>query len=248
MLHILICEDDSHHRAKMEAIVTKHIEAADVEIELILSAGNPEEILAYLEKHPDGHGLYFLDVDLQHDDIDGILLGKKIRETDPLAKIVFITTHEEAAILTYKHKIGAQDFIEKNRPEDIETRMIECVLTAYKRYLAEKEAEPKFFHVNTGNEVQNIPLDDILFFETHPKIRKRMILHTEKGEIDFRGTISEVEKLIPVFFRCHKSYIVNPDKIVRLNKITKQAELMSGQCVFVATEKMSKLSRLVGNR
>jgi len=230
----------------MESIVAKHMEAADVEIELILSAGNPDEVLDYLEKHPDGHGLYFLDVDLQHDEMDGIKLGKKIRETDPLAKIVFITTHDEAAVLTFKHKIAALDFIIKDRPEDIETRMIECVLTAYKCYLAEKDAEPKFFKVNTGSEAVNIPIDDILFFETHPKIRKRMLLYTEKDKIDFRGIISEVEKRVPEFYRCYQSNLINPAKILRVDKVAREAVMVNGQRVFVAERNVATLARMIG--
>jgi len=247
MLHIVICEDDHSHRTKMESIVVKYIETEDVEMELILSASGPDEVLDYLEKHPDRRGLYFLDVDLQHE-INGIKLGAKIRESAPSAKIVFITTHEELAYLTFKHKIEALDYIVKGRPDDIETRMIECVIEAYKRYMQEKDAEPKFFLVNTGSETANIPHEDILFFETHPQIRKRMLLHMEKGKIDFRGMISEIEKLVPDFYRCHKSFIVNPNKIVRLDKAKKKAELMNGQLVFVAAEKMSELAGMIGER
>jgi len=246
MLHIVICEDDHDQRAKMESIVIKHIDAKDVEMELVLSTSGPDEVLDYLEKHPDKRGLYFLDVDLQHDEIDGIKLGKKIRETDPMAKIVFVTTHDEAAFLTFKHKIAALDFIIKDRPEDIETRMIECVLTAYKRYQAEKDAEPKFFKVNTGSEAANIPLDDILFFETHPKVRKRMILHTEKGKIDFRGIISEVEKLVPEFYRCYQSNLVNPNKVLRVDKVAREAVMVNGQHVLVAERNVATLAKMIG--
>jgi len=246
MLHVVICEDNPEHLKAIESIVTKHIETENVEMELIVSASGPDEVLAYLEKHPDKRGLYFLDVDLQHDGMDGIALGKKIREADPRAKIVFITTHDEAAILTFKLKIAAMDYIIKDRPEDVEKRVIECILVAYERYMKEQDAEPKFFRVNTGNEAASIPLDDILFFETHPLTRKRMIMHTEKGKIDFRGLISEVEKLVPDFYRCHKSILVNPNKILRVDKTAREAIMTNGQHVLVARDNVAALAKMIG--
>ena len=245
MLHVLICDDDPNHRANMEAIITKHIATEDVKMELIVSASGPEEVLEYLEKHPDKHGLYFLDVDLQHE-IDGITLGAKIRETDPLAKIVFVTTHEELAYLTFRQKVEAMDYIVKNCPEDVETRTRECVLGAYKRYMQKKDAEPKYFMINTHGTLQKIPHDDILFFETHPRISERMILHMEDKEIDFRGIISKIESLVPEFYRCHKSFLVNPRQIVRVDKVTKEAIMVDGSRVHVAAKKASELVGMLG--
>jgi len=247
MVHVLICDDDPHHRAKMESIITKHIATADVQMELIVSASGPEEVLEYLKKHPDKRGLYFLDVDLQHE-IDGITLGVEIRKTDSLAKIVFVTTHEELAYLTFKQKVEAMDYIVKDRPEDVETRTLECVLEAYKRYLQEKDTEPKYFTVNTQGALWSILHDDILFFETHPRITERMILHMEDNEVDFRGIISKIESLVPEFYRCHRSFLVNPSKIARVDKVMKEAVMVDGSRVHVAAKKVSELVGMVGDR
>jgi len=247
MLQVLICDDDPNHRANMEAIVTKHITTENVEMELVISASSPDEVLAYLEEHPNKRGLYFLDVDLQHE-INGITLGAKIRETDLLAKIVFVTTHEELAYLTFKQKVQAMDYIVKDQPEDVEARTIGCVLEAYKRYLEEKDAEPKYFTVNTHGALWNIPHEDILFFETHPRITERMILHMEDNEIDFRGTISKIESLVPEFYRCHKSFLVNPSQIARVDKVTKEAVMVDGSRVHVAAKKISELMGMIGDR
>ena len=248
MLHVLICEDNSRQRAHIESIITKHINTADVEMELILSSGDPTEVLAYLEKHPGKRGLFFLDIDLQHHEIDGMKLAVKIREIDPYAKIVFITTHSEQAYLTFQNRIGALDFIVKDRPEDIEERTIECVVDAYRLYREEKAELMKYFKVDANGEVWNIPHDDILYFETHPSIEKRVILHMESSEIDFRGILRDVASLVPAFFNCHKSFIVNPNKIVRVDKTEKEAEMVNGSRVPIAAKKMSELLGLVGDR
>jgi len=232
----------------MESVVSRHIAAGDCDIELIVSSGNPTDVLDYLEEHPDKRGLFFLDVDLQHHEIDGFYLALKIRETDPYAKIVFVTTHSELAHLTFKHKLDVEDYIIKERPEDIETRTIECILAAYKRYLEEEDAEPKYFTVNANGEVWRITHDDILFFETNSRVPHNLILHTDNSEIYFRGKLSEIEQQIPELYRCHKSYLLNLDKVNRIDKNTKEAVMTNGDRVHIAEKKMSELVGIFGGQ
>ena len=248
MMHVLICEDDLGQRAQIESIVSRHIATEDVEMELILSTGNPIEVLNYLKIHPDKRGLYFLDIDLQHREMDGMELATIIRKTDPYAKIVFITTHSEKAYLTYKHKLGALDFIVKERPQDVETRTIGCILAAYKCYLEEKSELMKSFQVNANGEVWKIPHEDILYFETDSEVGRRIILHTEKSEVAFRGSLRDVVDLGPEFYCCHRSFIVNLNKIARIDKNAKEVEMVNGAMVYVARQKMSELLRLIGDR
>jgi len=228
----------------MEHLVIKHIEAQGVDMELVVSASGPEEVLEYLKEHPDKHGLYFLDVDLQHE-LNGIELGSIIRETDPLAKIVFITTHAELAHLTFENKVGAMDYILKDRPTDADVRTIESILAAYSRYLEEQAHEPHFFNVNANGEIWRIPHNDILFFESHPKIEKRVILHMVSGELDFRGKLHEVAEHVPKFYSCHRSFLVNLDNITHINKTTKEAFFSNGESVLIAARKMSAFVRLL---
>ena len=247
-MHVLICEDDPGHRTHIETIVSRHIATEDVEMELILSTGNPMDVLDYLKVHPDKRGLYFLDIDLQHNEIDGMKLAIAIRKTDPFAKIVFITTHSELAYLTYQHKLRAMNFIVKERPEDVETRTIECLLAAYKRYLEEKSEQMRYFKIDANGEVWSIPHDDILFFETNSKVRHRIILHTEDSKLDFRGVLSEIEQQVPELYRCHKSYLLNISKIAYVDKMTREAVMENGERVHIAEKKMAELGRLIGER
>jgi len=240
MLHVLICEDNPTHRTKMETIIAKE----RTKMKLTVSTSNPTDVLAYLKKHPSRRSLYFLDVDLQHE-IDGITLGAKIREADPLATIVFVTAHEEMSHLTFKQKVQALDYIIKDKPSEIETRMLECAAVAHKRHMEGKNISPKFFTVNTHGAHLNILLDDILYFEPHPRTSERMILHTAESDIDFRGLISKVTTQVPDFYRCHKSFLVNPKKIARVDRAMNQAIMTDGSCVYVATRKMAELIRIM---
>ena len=248
MMHVLICEDDIGQRTHIESIIGKHIATENVEIELILSSGDPTEVQDYLKAHPNKRGLYFLDIDLQHNEINGFDLAIQIRETDPQAKIVFITTHSELAHLTFQHKIAALDYIVKDSSSDIELRTIGCVQAAYARYLAEKSEQMRYFKIDANGEVWSIPYDDILFFETSSKVRNKIVLCTEYSEIDFRGTLNEIAQLIPEFYRCHKSYLLNLEKVVYVDKITKEAVMPNGSRPHISERKLAELIAMIGSR
>jgi len=248
MLHILICEDDIRQRTYMESVVKDHIATGDDNVKLALSSCDPTQILDYAKSHPDNRGLYFLDIDLQHDEMNGIDLGAKIREVDLFAKIVFITTHSELAHLTFKHKISALDYIVKDRPEVIEARIRECIKEAHERYRQEKQEQMKYFKVDANGEVWNIAYDDILFFETNVNIRHRVIMHTENGKIDFRGFLGEIEELIPEFYRSHKSYLLNIGKINYIDRLTKEAVMPNGKRALIAQKKMAELVGIIGEK
>ncbi|MCL2436540.1 MAG: LytTR family DNA-binding domain-containing protein [Clostridiales bacterium] len=247
LLYILIYEDDLGHREHIESVVRKQIVTDDVEMELILICGDPADVRNDIKAHPDTSGLYFLDIDLQYHEMNGMKLATMIRETDPYAKIVFIIAHSELAYLTDEHKLEAIDYIVKERSKDIETRVIESILTAYKCYLEEK---PKrmYFKVAANGEVWMIPYDDILFFETNSETRNKIILHTAHNKLDFRGTLGEVETRIPEFYRCHKSYLLNPKKIACLDRTTKEAVMVNDGRAHVSEKKMSELAKVIGKR
>jgi len=213
-----------------------------------LSSSDPIDLLDYLKIHPDKRGLYFLDIDLQHHEMDGMELATIIRKTDPYAKIVFITTHSAKAYLTFKHKLGALDYIIKEQPKYVEARTIECILKAYRLHCNEKSKLMKYFRVDANGERWKIPHEDILYFETNSDVGRQIILHTEKGEIAFRGSLRDATELGPEFHCCHRSFIVNLNRIARIDKSAKEVEMVNGARIFVARQKMSELLRLIGNR
>jgi len=245
VLHILICEDNPEQQKLIEDTVNQHLAAENLDMKLALSTANPTEVLNYLKESPNKRALYFLDVDLQNDALNGIELGSAVREADWLAKIVFITAHSELAYLTFEHKIKAMDYIVKSSPGETKQRVIDCISAAHTRYLKEKSEQMKCFTANAFGEVLIIPHNDILFFETHPQISRRMILPTKNTKLDFRGMISNVKAIGPEFYHCHKSFVVNTNEIRTVDKSTRKAIMTNGSHVLIAARKMSELLKLV---
>ena len=247
MLHIFICEDDPAQRVRTETLVAEYISKHPKEhITLAFSSANPLEMLDYITSFANKAKLFFLDVDLQSE-MSGIELGASIRKADPSAQIVFITTHDELAYLTFQHKIGAMDYIIKGEAQN-NIRVTRCIHEAYTYFQQADAQEEKTFTVNTNGTLWHVPHDDILFFETSLTVGKRMILHTEDSELDFRGIISELSNDVPEFFRCHRSFIVNPKKVVRIDKSAREAHMTNGAIVPVAVRKMTELIQIVAQK
>ena len=78
----------------------------------MISTGKISEFENYIQ-HSDIHQLYFLDIHIQDNEYCGLEIAQKIREANPYAIIVFITTKSEFASITYRYKVSALDFIDK---------------------------------------------------------------------------------------------------------------------------------------
>ena len=132
MLNVFICEDNTIERNKFEKIIKDIIMIENLDMDVSLSTGNPEDILSYLDNNSVS-GLYFLDIDLKNK-INGLKLAEKIREYDPRGFIVFVTTHTEMSYLTFIYKVEAMDYIIKDNYPNIRKRIHECILNANKKF------------------------------------------------------------------------------------------------------------------
>ena len=245
MIHIFICEDDRKQREYLETIVQNFVLIEHYNMELALSTDNPTDLLDYLEKHPSKNNLYFLDVDLQHE-IDGIALAAKIRDWDTFGKIVFITINSELSYLTFQYQVEAMDYILKDKPEEIPKRVKKCIDLAHTRYLDDDHPKRSGFQIKVGDQIQIIPLKDILFFESHPTLPHKIILHTENKQIEFRDSMSATaEKAGPDFYRCDKSFIVNIRNIVNVDSSTREITMKGGETIFASVRKVKELIGLI---
>ena len=96
--------------------------------------------------------------------------------------------------------------------EQLETVNNEFMDSFFERF-NRKETESCFL-VDTRDEKIFIPFFHIYYFEARDK---KLFLRTKNEEYAFYNTIEGLEKQLPEQFRrCHRSYIVNLDRIVRI--------------------------------
>jgi len=216
MLDIYICEDNTAQREFAANFITEYCKMKKLPVSVTLASPIPAQILSH-SNNRNNPALYFLDIDL-NTDINGIELARQIREsTKPSQKvfIVFLTARTELTMMTFQYKVEAMDFIAKDRPSDMKARIAECIKTALER-MDVSVYEPLQIVVN--DQLMKVNIDEIVLIET-THVRHKLRLHTQNRMLEFNGELKKVEEQLDErFIRSHKSYLINKDKIVSINK------------------------------
>ena len=79
MIPVYICEDDAKIRAEQKEYLEKQIMIEGYDMEVVLCSGHPQEIIQAVKESP-GRGIYFLDIELKGESMDGFGLGQEIRK------------------------------------------------------------------------------------------------------------------------------------------------------------------------
>lgn len=96
-MKIVICEDDNLILEHINKTISNYAMINYWNFEVVLADTNPDIILDYARKNKN-IDCYFLDIDLGKDKQTGIDLGKKIRDLDPFAKLIYVTGYDDMRI------------------------------------------------------------------------------------------------------------------------------------------------------
>lgn len=150
--------------------------------------------------------LFFLDINLG--DIDGTVLVNAIRNMQPGVKIVFVTAYSEYAVTAFE--LGVEDYVLKPYDKKRLKKMLD-------RCCADQLAKPQEMRakrIAITHEGKTIfeEIDKIIYIETYNRGCK---IHTESGEYYEGKNLGEFERKLEGkrFFRCHKSYLINLEKV-----------------------------------
>lgn len=213
-MKIAICENNRNMLKLIEETITNHFIINDWNFDIIISTTDPEDIINFLEEKK--ADCYFLDIDLGNDNLTGIKLGRKIRNIDAFAKLIYISSHQEFQGTLLKEMISAFTFIEKNKYTLI-NHIRKTLDSLYKQFLLEIDTNSKLHKIpiKIGTRQFIFDIQDILYFETIGD-HKISIYLTENKIYSFYGKMSKLIKLNNNLFQCHKSYIVNLQNITEL--------------------------------
>lgn len=235
-MNIFICEDNKEQRKKLEKTIKKILIKKNISGKIQLSTNSAYEILDYVNESRD-KGVYFLDIDIGQD-INGIELASKINKIDKNAIIVIITSYPNMSHLIFKYHIRAIDYIVKDDMVSIYKKIEECLMFIDENL--KKPIDNEYIIIENNQCLEKVKYDDIIFFETTKK--RTIALHTNNSYIEFRGTLKEIEeKLDKRFSRCHRSFIVNKDKVIRLDKKQKILFMENGSKCFISILLINKV-------
>lgn len=233
MLEVIICEDNEKQRNEIEKIIVDEIINFNLDVKIVLSTSSYEKVISHVETSNFKTFIYFFDVDFG-DKINGIELAKIIRKYDPKGYIIFVTSHSEMTLLTFKYKVQAMDYIEKNNEKDMKKRIIECIKEAIEDYRNVNVLGENTIQINFGSRIVNYNFKDILFFETTDKNHKIRV-HTMEEQLEFYGTLKGLEKSVNSdFYKPHRGYLVNTRNIKVIDKEKMMIYMVNGEVCYIA--------------
>ena len=116
MLPIYICEDDALILAAQREFLEKQIMIEGYDMEIALCSKHPQEIIEAVAASPK-RGIYFLDVELKDEPMDGFMLGQEIRKFDARGFLIYVTSFPDLAFETFRYHLEALDYIVKGNSD-----------------------------------------------------------------------------------------------------------------------------------
>ena len=206
MLTIAICDDEKKICDYIENRTTEFLAKNDLEAEVSVFYDG-SELLKKCENNTQRFDIIFLDIKMKT--LNGVECAKLLRDIGVNSLIVFITSSAEYVFSGYEVK--AFRYILKTDLVNAFSRVFsECLLEL-------KKLDTSFFTVKTSSSVKNIPLSDILYFESNKRL---LNIHTKNEVVSFYEKLDNVENELKEkdFIRTHQSYLVNAQKIKSVSK------------------------------
>ncbi|SHJ34587.1 two component transcriptional regulator, LytTR family [Dethiosulfatibacter aminovorans DSM 17477] len=214
MAKIIIIEDEAAIRNDL----AKTIRKIDEHIEIFETGSVLESMEIIQENDID----IFL-IDIQLEDGNGYELAKRIRKIDSykLNHIVFITAVPTHAMMAYEN-IHCYSYILKPIDQDL---LEEQLFTLIKFGTKRKDSDDVLkleLELKSCKYVVNV--DDIIYLEA---INQKKYLKTTKDCIELTRTsmAGMMNRLPDYFIRCHKSFIINKNRIEYVDKARKVIRL-----------------------
>lgn len=175
----------------------------------------------------------FLDIAMEK--MSGLELAKKIRQGQerkgmPKSILIFITGYRE--YMEEAFDVNAFHYLVK--PID-EEKFSEVFSRAWKEASTLFEQTKKHIMVKSSGTQQKILLKDIYYIESG---NKKVIFHTTGGTLEVYGKMEELENgLGNTFYRCHRCYLVNMEKISAYS--ADNIQVTNGDNLLLARKKYS---------
>lgn len=209
MAEIYLCDDELFWIEQMEQAVSDFMMGSDWALTVACRASAPQELLEQLSRHRTSGGIYFLDINLKSEG-NGITLGAEIRKLDPEAVLIFVTSHDELVMDTFRLKLQATDYILKDngnlRAQIGET--LRVVESRYGRCAGRLSAQR--VRLEAGGFIHFIIKNDIYFVESE-KNQHKLSVHLRSEMFTLNMPLKEVAELLGEdFIFCRRGCLINP--------------------------------------
>ena len=204
MYKCFIIDDEAHARELLEAYA---IDSGQLEI--VGSSGYPMEAVKYINERKDVD-ITFLDIDMP--EISGLDVADLIRAN---TAVVFTTGHSAYAVEGFEK--GISDFLLKPISFIRFLKSFNKVVADLEKQFDDYSKNKSYFFVNPGikGKLLKIDYDDVLYIEG---LNNYILIHTTHNSHIVYLKMRELEENLrsDIFIRIHKSFIININKISKL--------------------------------
>jgi len=211
-MRAIIVEDEFPAREELKYFINRFSD-----IEIVSEFDNGVDVLKFIQKTK--IDIIFLDINIPL--LDGMLLARTIKQFKISPKIVFITAYKEHAVDAFE--LEAFDYILKPYSEERIISMLNKLKKVNKIDVADVKisAEEKTSNKDDisssvslwkNDKLMVVSISDIYYCEAK---ERETVVFTKDSEYIVKLSITEFEKNLKsnMFFKTHRSYIVNIHKI-----------------------------------
>lgn len=232
MLSFVLCDDSQAAIKKLSKMLESILIENNLDGQIVFSTQNPSELLRYVKGNP--VNVVILDIDLNND-ISGLKIAETIRKRDKSIYIIFITGHLEYGLMAYRYKTF--DYIAK--PLTIE-RLQETILRLYEDA---SDDNPKYIRLDNNKTI--IPENSVKYIQ---KDGMKLVFATDTRTYEVYNSFNKVAPMLPKqFVRCHKSYIVNLDKINDINFTTNTISFNDNEKCYIGPKYKNNFKEVFNN-
>ncbi len=202
-MRAIIVDDEYLAREELRYFIEKYSK-----IEITYEFEDGIEVLKFIQNNQ--VEIIFLDINIPS--LDGVLLAKSISKFSMKPYIVFITAYKDHAAEAFE--IEAFDYILKPYSESRIASMLKKLENANKHEEnnVNKNSISNKINLWKNEKIIVVDIDDIYYCAASERITH---VFTKNDEYSVSLSVSEFYDRLPKdkFFRCHRSYIVNINKI-----------------------------------
>lgn len=235
-MDILICEDNIEQLYELQRIIKEIAQKSVFNIRIYLATTKANEFFQVLQKK------------CYQQQPTGLQLAQMIRKNDAWSSIVFFTTYSEMAYLTFDYQLDALDYILKDEVAGYKRKISDCIQKAYLRQNHTPDAhleEYQTLPLKIGSKLLRIHEADFIYAQTSLN-KHRIMIVTVNQQLEIYGSLAKLLLLSDNFCRCHKSYIINKNKVKILDLHNMELVLVDNIKCPVSRKYLKKIKKELG--
>ncbi len=209
MIKCVIFDDEPKWIEVYEKIINELLFGTNKEYKIFKYTKYNQELKRLIEDNSE-QKIYIMDLEIENSKVTGMDVLREIREEDWDSEIIVVTNHDRMFETVHKEIYKTFDFIEKF--DNLEKRLEKDL----KKIINKKNDKEKFIYQNRKISLQ-LYLKDIMYIY-RDTIDRKLVINTTNNEFIVSMSINEMlTKLDKRFKQCHRSCIINEDRVTEKN-------------------------------